>query len=99
MPVRNGGDCYDRYLIRMEEVGNPSHPGASRGAVSGEGETMGKVPRVIRPPEGEVYSGIESPRGEIGCYIISRGKARAFPSEIPQTFIRESANFAEAAGR
>ncbi len=59
-----------------------------------QGETMGKVPRVIRPPEGEVYSAIESPRGEIGCYIISRGKAGAFPSEIPQTFLRESANFA-----
>ena len=39
---------------------------------------MGKVPRVIRPPEGEVYAAIESPRGEIGCYIISRGKQEPF---------------------
>ena len=64
-----------------------------------DGEIMGKVPRVIRPPEGEVYAAIESPRGEIGCYIISRGKARAVPFEIPQTFLCESANFAQAAGR
>lgn len=39
---------------------------------------MGKVPRVIRPPEGEVYSRIESPRGEIGCYIVSKGKAEPY---------------------
>jgi len=39
-----------------------------------EGEVMGKVPRVIRPPAGETYVRIESPRGEIGCYIASQGK-------------------------
>ncbi len=27
----------------------------------------------FRVPEGEVYMGIESPRGEIGCYIVSDG--------------------------
>ena len=27
----------------------------------------------FRVPEGEVYVGIESPRGEIGCYIVSDG--------------------------
>src|SRR5690606_25637948 len=43
-----------------------------------EGETMGKVPRVIRPPEGEVYVGIETPRGELGCHIVSRGKAEPY---------------------
>ena len=39
-----------------------------------EGPVMAKVPRVIRPPEGEVYTRVESPRGEIGCYLVSRGK-------------------------
>jgi NADH-quinone oxidoreductase subunit D len=42
------------------------------------GEIMGKVPRAIRPPEGEVYARIEAPRGEIGCYIVSRGKAEPY---------------------
>jgi NADH-quinone oxidoreductase subunit D len=32
-----------------------------------------KVPRTIKPPEGEVYSRIESPRGELGCYLVSDG--------------------------
>ena len=33
----------------------------------------GRIPRVLRVPEGETYVGIESPRGEIGCYIRSKG--------------------------
>ncbi len=42
------------------------------------GDVMGKVPRVIRPPAGEVYVRIESPRGEIGCHIVSKGKAEPY---------------------
>ncbi|BFT68618.1 NADH-quinone oxidoreductase subunit D [Paenibacillus sp. P36] len=79
VPVRNGGDCYDRYLVRMEEVKQSLRILEQAVAQFPEqGETMGKVPRVIRPPEGEVYAAIESPRGEIGCYIISRGKQEPF---------------------
>jgi len=42
------------------------------------GEIMGKVSRVIRPPAGEIYAAIESPRGEIGCYIVSNGKDKPY---------------------
>jgi NADH-quinone oxidoreductase subunit D len=38
------------------------------------GPVMGKVPRVLRAPEGEVYAAVESPRGELGCHIVSKGK-------------------------
>lgn len=79
VPVRSGGDCYDRYLLRMEEVKQSLRILEQAVAQFPEqGDTMGKVPRVIRPPEGEVYAAIESPRGEIGCYIISRGKQEPF---------------------
>jgi NADH-quinone oxidoreductase subunit D len=79
VPVRSGGDCYDRYLVRMEEIKQSLRILEQAVAQFPEqGETMGKVPRVIRPPEGEVYAAIESPRGEIGCYIISRGKQEPF---------------------
>jgi NADH-quinone oxidoreductase subunit D len=43
-----------------------------------DGPIMGKVPRVVRPPEGEVTASIESPRGEIGCTIVSKGKDRPY---------------------
>jgi NADH-quinone oxidoreductase subunit D len=79
VPVETAGDCYARYLVRMEEIKQSLR--ILEQAIEQfpeEGETMGKVPRVIRPPEGEVYSRIESPRGEIGCYIVSRGKAEPY---------------------
>lgn len=33
-------------------------------------------------PEGEVYVGIESPRGEIGCYMVSDGSAKPYRMHI-----------------
>jgi NADH-quinone oxidoreductase subunit D len=30
----------------------------------------------FRVPEGEVYFAVESPRGELGCYLVSDGGAR-----------------------
>ncbi len=77
--VRGGGDCYDRYLVRLGEIRQSLR--ILEQAVEQfpeEGEIMGKVPRVVRPPEGEVYARIESPRGEIGCYIVSKGKDKPY---------------------
>lgn len=42
----------------------------------------------FKVPEGEVYVGIESPRGEIGCYIVSDGSAKPYRMRIrPPSFI------------
>ncbi len=79
VPVETEGDCYARYLIRFAEISESLK--ILEQAVEqfpAEGETMGKVPRVLRVPEGEVYVGIESPRGEIGCHIISKGKDKPY---------------------
>lgn len=79
VPVGVNGDCLDRYNIRLEELRQSLR--ILEQAIEqfpSSGETMGKVPRVLRAPEGEVYAAIESPRGEIGCYIVSRGKDKPF---------------------
>ena len=36
----------------------------------------------FKVPEGEVYVAVESPRGELGCYIVSDGSANPFRMHI-----------------
>jgi NADH-quinone oxidoreductase subunit D len=80
VPTSTEGDCLARYRLRVAEIRQSLRilEQAVQQMPAPGGDIMGKVPRVIRPPEGEVYSRIESPRGEIGCYIISRGKAEPY---------------------
>src|SRR5918999_5548171 len=75
VPIGTRGDTYDRYLCRLEEFRQSVR--IIRQALDGlpEGPIVGKVPRVIKPPAGETYHAIESPKGEIGYFIVSDGKS------------------------
>jgi NADH-quinone oxidoreductase subunit D len=75
VPIGTAGDTYDRYLVRMEEFRQSVR--IIRQAVAGlpEGPIVGKVPRLIKPPAGETYHAIESPKGELGYFIVSDGKS------------------------
>ena len=42
----------------------------------------------FKVPEGEAYVGIEGPRGEIGCYIVSDGTSKPYRMHIrPPSFV------------
>ena len=43
-----------------------------------------------RVPEGEVYVTIESPRGEIGCYVVSDGGAKPWRVQLPRAVVRRA---------
>ena len=43
----------------------------------------------FKVPEGEVYVAVESPRGEIGCYIVSDGSATPVPDAHPGAVVRQ----------
>jgi NADH-quinone oxidoreductase subunit D len=75
VPVGTRGDTYDRYLVRVEEFRQSLR--IIRQATQGlpEGPIVGKVPRLIKPTAGETYHAIESPKGELGYFIVSDGKA------------------------
>ena len=75
IPLGTRGDTYDRYLIRLEEFKQSIR--ILRQAVEGlpEGPVMGKVPRLIKPPAGETYHAVESPKGELGYFIVSDGRS------------------------
>ncbi|WP_456277453.1 NADH-quinone oxidoreductase subunit D [Bacillus sp. AK128] len=79
IPVREEGDCWSRYHCRMEEIEESLK--IVEQAVEqfpAEGEIMAKVPKIIKAPQGEAFVRIESPRGEIGCYISSDGKKEPY---------------------
>ena len=74
IPIGETGDTYDRYLVRMQEMRQSIR--IVQQAIDGlpEGEIMAaRVPRVIKPPAGEVFHTNESPKGEIGVYLVSDG--------------------------
>jgi NADH-quinone oxidoreductase subunit D len=101
VPVEFGGDTYDRYRVRMEEMRQATRIIAQcldrLEAMEGEPWIADDRKVVLPPrhelhtsmeslihhfkivtegytvPEGEVYVPIESPRGELGCYVISDG--------------------------
>lgn len=75
VPLGTHGDTYDRYLIRMDEFRESIR--IIRQAVEGlpEGPVMAKVPRLLKPPAGETYHAIESPKGELGYFLVSDGKS------------------------
>jgi NADH-quinone oxidoreductase subunit D len=73
VPLGQVGDCWDRYTIRMEEMKQSADIVAQALSQMPEGTIMASVPKVLKPPAGEVYHSIENPRGELGYYIVSNG--------------------------
>jgi NADH-quinone oxidoreductase subunit C/D len=69
------GDTYDRFLVRLEEIRQSIRiiKQALRDIPDGPIQT-GKVQHQARVPAGESYGRIESPKGELGYYIVSNKK-------------------------
>jgi len=83
VPVGTGergtvGDCYDRYMMRVREVYESLRIVRQALDTLPEGEIRAKVPKVLRPPVGEVFTRAENPRGEMAVYIESDGSARPY---------------------
>ena len=107
IPIGKNGDCYDRYLCRIEEM---------RESVKIINECIKKMPRGpvksidgkitppkkedlknsmeslihhfklfsegFRIPEGEIYTAVEAPKGELGVYLISDGSNKPYKCKI-----------------
>lgn len=88
IPIGENGDTYDRYLVRMEEIKQSAL--IVEQALDGlpDGPVMAKVPKIIKPPVGEVYHSIEGPKGELGVYLVSDGTGKPYRMRIrPPSFI------------
>ncbi|MFD1020101.1 NADH-quinone oxidoreductase subunit D [Thalassobacillus hwangdonensis] len=77
--TRQDGDAWARYQCRMAEI-EESLKIIEQAVqqIPDDGKFMGKAPRIIKVPKGEGFVRIESPRGEIGCYIASEGKKEPY---------------------
>jgi NADH-quinone oxidoreductase subunit D len=88
IPTAENGDTYDRYTVRMEEMRQATR--IIRQAVDRipSGPIMGKVPKVVKPPVGEVYVAIEAPKGELGYFIVSDNSTQPYRLRVrPPSFV------------
>jgi NADH-quinone oxidoreductase subunit D len=76
------GDCFDRFWVLLHEVVESAK--IVEQAIEGmpDGPIMGKVPRVVQAPKGEVYVRTENPLGELGMYLVSDGDRRPYRLKI-----------------
>ncbi len=89
------GDVYDRFVVRLAEMRQsvkileqaldlipegPVHAQLPTATVQPIDQPV--APLAIRPPVGEAYGRIESPRGELGFYLVSDGSPAPFRFHI-----------------
>jgi NADH-quinone oxidoreductase subunit D len=82
IPVGQNGDCWDRYKVRIEEMKQSIRILEQAVDTIPQGEIQVKVPRAFKPPAGEVYYRTETPRGELGFYIVSDGTTNPYRLKI-----------------
>jgi NADH-quinone oxidoreductase subunit D len=80
--VRQEGDCYARYRVRMQEITESIR--LCRVAIDKMpgGAISMRVPIALRAPRGETYFAIESSKGELGIYFISDGSEYPWRAKI-----------------
>lgn len=76
--VRYHGDAYDRYIIRMDEIRESIKIIQQAVKDMPEGSILDKNPYNVRVPAGEAYGRVEGPKGELGYYVVSNGKANPY---------------------
>ena len=88
IPVGQRGDSWDRYTVRMAEMRESVAIIRQAVAAIPTGPGMAKVPKVLKPPPGEVYVSIEAPKGELGYFLVSDGTVQPYRVRVrPPSFL------------
>ncbi len=90
IPIGSVGDVYDRFLIRIEEMRQSYRilqqvierlPDTTGGHINPSMANIGRQ-KALRPPPGDAYARIESPKGELGFYLVSDGSERPYRYKV-----------------
>ena len=110
VPIGANGDCYDRYMIRIEEMRQSIRiiiqclaqlPSGPTTIIKADDQKIAPPNRAnmktsmeslihhfklytegFTVPQGSVYSAIESPKGELGVYLVSDGTNMPYRCKI-----------------
>ncbi|WP_375484717.1 NADH-quinone oxidoreductase subunit D [uncultured Jatrophihabitans sp.] len=140
VPTQEGGDCFSRFLVRVDEmaesvkiiaqvldrlepgpvwVDDPKIAWPAKLSIGpdGMGNSLEHVQRIMtssmeslihhfklvtegfRVPAGQVYSAVESPRGELGAHVVSDGGTRPYRVHLREpSFVNLQATAALSVG-
>ncbi len=87
IPVGRGakgttGDCWDRYMVRIHEMEQSTNIIEQAIEKLPAGDVQSAIPKRIRPEAGEIYFRSETPKGELGYYIVSDGTASPYRVKV-----------------
>jgi NADH-quinone oxidoreductase subunit D len=85
IPTGSAGDCYDRYRMRIEEIRQSLRIIEQALKQLPSGSVRAEVPHLVRPPVGEAYAHIESPKGELAFYLVSDNSIAPYRCHIRPT--------------
>lgn len=74
----DGGDSFDRYLVRMKEMEESMSIIEQLIDNIPEGDYQAKTSSLIKLPVGEYFQKVETARGEFGVFIVSDGKKEPY---------------------
>jgi NADH-quinone oxidoreductase subunit D len=104
IPVGTGamgtvGDCWDRYMVRVKEMEQSVNILEQAIEKLPPGDVQAALPKRIRPDAGDLYVRTETPKGELGYYVVSDGTASPFRVKVKSPcFVNLSALPAMARG-
>ncbi len=72
------GDVYSRYLVRLAEMQESLKILQQADKALPQGEIIDKKQWNMRVPAGQSYGCVESPKGQLGFYVVSDGKSNPY---------------------
>lgn len=77
-PIRTESDVFARYRVRMDEMRQSAAILRQCADKMPRGPVYQKLPLRVKPPAGSTYTRIESPRGDLGCFLVSDGSDKPY---------------------